>query len=93
VGRIPGAAHDRDDLFDGGRIGGILKALVARRATAMKAGHGRRRTRATSSIENNVISHAESVLHRRRRRYPAWKGAAASKFVGASVMAFVDNAA
>ncbi len=45
----------------------------------MKAGHGRRRAATTSGIENNVVSHARSVLHRSRRRYTAWQAVAAHR--------------
>jgi len=48
---VAGASHHRDDLFDGGRIGRVVAALVARRAAIVKAGHGRRRPAATSGIE------------------------------------------
>jgi hypothetical protein len=43
VPTVAGDAHDRDDLLDGGRVGWIAQALVARRTTGVKAGHRRRR--------------------------------------------------
>ena len=36
IGRV---AHDRHDLLDRGRVGGVAHALVARRATGVIAGH------------------------------------------------------
>jgi hypothetical protein len=47
-----GVAHDGDDLLDGGRVGGIADALVARRAAGVVAGHGRRRTAPPSRVEH-----------------------------------------
>src|SRR3954469_7583000 len=45
-------AHDRDDLLDGGRVGWIAQAFVARRMTGVKARHCRRRAPTTGGIEN-----------------------------------------
>jgi hypothetical protein len=42
VQTIAGDSHDRDDLLDGGRIGGIAQSLDTRRVIGMKAGHRRR---------------------------------------------------
>jgi hypothetical protein len=52
VPTIAGDAHDRDDLLDGGRVGWIAQAFVARRTTGMKGGHRRRRAPTTGGIEN-----------------------------------------
>jgi hypothetical protein len=41
VRTVTGRAHDGDDLFDPGRIGGVAQTLVARRATGVKARHRR----------------------------------------------------
>jgi hypothetical protein len=41
VRTVSGRAHDGDDLLDLGWIGGVAQALVARRATGVKAGHRR----------------------------------------------------
>jgi hypothetical protein len=51
---ITGRAHDRDDLLDGGRVGRIAHALVARRTTDVEAGHRRGRPTSTSSIEQRL---------------------------------------
>lgn len=42
VGTVTNCAHDGNDLLDGRRIGRVLLALVARRATSVIAGHRRR---------------------------------------------------
>jgi hypothetical protein len=44
--------HDRDDLLDGGRVGRISQAFVARGTTGVEAGHRRRRATTTSGIED-----------------------------------------
>jgi hypothetical protein len=51
---IAGGTHNGDDLLDGRRVGRVAPALVAWRAAAMKAGHGRRRPAATSGIEKKL---------------------------------------
>jgi hypothetical protein len=42
VGTVTNCAHDGNDLLDGRRIGRVLLALVARRATSVISGHRRR---------------------------------------------------
>ena len=44
--------HDGDDLRDGRWVGRIPLALVARRATGMKAGNRRRRAPTTGCLKN-----------------------------------------
>src|SRR6266536_3483182 len=53
VQTVAGDAHDRDDLLDGGRVGWIAQALVARRMTGVKAGHRRRRPSTAGGIKND----------------------------------------
>jgi hypothetical protein len=50
VRTVAGDLHDCDDLLDGGRVGRIAQALVARRSTGVKAGHRRRRPATTGGI-------------------------------------------
>ncbi len=70
-----GDPHDRDDLLDGGRVGRIPQALVARRMTGVKAGHRRRRAAPAGGIKNGRSGHelqprirqearTESAVHR-----------------------------
>jgi hypothetical protein len=49
---LGGVAHDGNDLIDGGRVGGVADALVARRPARVIPGHGRRRTAPPSRIEH-----------------------------------------
>jgi hypothetical protein len=53
VQTVAGDAHDRDDLLDGGRVGWIAQAFVARRVTGVKAGHRRRRAATAGGIKND----------------------------------------
>jgi len=54
VRAVAGHAHDGDDLFDFGRIGGIAEALVARRSAGMEAGHRCWRSASTSAVKRHV---------------------------------------
>jgi hypothetical protein len=51
VSRAAHDSHDSDDLLNGWRVRRIPKALVARRAAAVKAGHGRRRAATAGSVK------------------------------------------
>jgi hypothetical protein len=51
VGAICDGAHHRDDLLDSWRVGWVALALVAWRATAVVARHGRRRAPVSGGIE------------------------------------------
>ena len=51
---VAGRAHDRDDLLDLRRIGRVAQTLVARRATGVEAGHGRRRSASAGAIEQQL---------------------------------------
>jgi hypothetical protein len=62
VSAIAGAAHHRDDLLNRWWVGGVLQAFVARRATAVKAGHGRRRPTTPSGIKKRRTSHQRRIL-------------------------------
>ena len=59
------AAHDGDDLFDLGRIGGVALALVARRSTGMESRHRRRRWTSTGAVE--LFGHDPFTLVKRAR--------------------------
>ena len=54
---VPGVAHDRHDLVNRRRVRRIPHPLVARRTSAVVAGHvaGERRRRATSSTDKSVM--------------------------------------
>jgi hypothetical protein len=52
VAFVGGVAHHRDDLIDGGRVGRVEPALVARRAPGVVAGQGRRRPAPARRIEH-----------------------------------------
>jgi hypothetical protein len=72
---VAGAAHDRNDLLDRRRIGGIMAALVARRAAAVVTGHRGRRTATAGGVEQHRSRHDERLLSRDRC---AWKAVALS---------------
>jgi hypothetical protein len=57
VEAVAGDAHDRDALLNGGRVGWIAQAFVARRVTGVKAGHRRRRPSTAGGIKNNGSGH------------------------------------
>jgi hypothetical protein len=57
VHTVAGDPHDRNDLLDGGRIGRISHALVARRTPGVKARHRRRRPTTTGGIKNGRSGH------------------------------------
>jgi hypothetical protein len=76
---VAGDPHDRDDLLDGGRVGWIAQAFVARRTAGVKAGHRRRRAATTGGIKNGRSGHElqtgirpeahhESAVHRAARQ-------------------------
>jgi hypothetical protein len=54
VGRGAGLAHDGDDLLDGGWVGGIPAAFVARRSAGVEARHRGRGSATAGSIEQHV---------------------------------------
>jgi hypothetical protein len=57
VQRVAGAAHDRDQLLDGRRIGRVAQCFVAWRTPAVVAGHRGRRTAAARGVEQKKTSH------------------------------------
>jgi len=54
VRSVAGAAHDGDDLFDVGRIGGIAQTLVARRVAGVASRHRRRGSTSTRAVEQKL---------------------------------------
>jgi hypothetical protein len=51
VQAVATAAHDGDDLFGTGRVGGVAAALATRRPSGQEAGHGRRRAATTQRVQ------------------------------------------
>jgi hypothetical protein len=60
VTTVASRAHDGDNLFDCGRVGGIANALVARRTAGAESRHRRRRATASSSVEQQLGHDASS---------------------------------
>jgi hypothetical protein len=81
-----GVSHDGDDLGDGGRVGWIALALVARRAARVEPGHGQWRSRATRGIEEHLGHNASPLAIRGRRgsRSLAVRSASPSGMEGSS---------
>jgi hypothetical protein len=57
VDSTSGRAHDRDDLLDARRVGGVANPLVAGRAVGKIAGHGRERAGTAGGIEHPMGGH------------------------------------
>jgi hypothetical protein len=53
VSLVANNSHDRDNLLDGWRIGGILLALISWRAASVIAGHGRGRAAMAGDVQQN----------------------------------------
>jgi hypothetical protein len=53
VGAFADRPHDLNDLLDRRRIGRVLLALIARRATSMMAGQRRRRAATSSGVQQH----------------------------------------
>ena len=63
VTAISGLAHDRDDLVDRGRIGGVTASFVRRDSAGVMAGHRRRGPRAAGGVQQLMSRHG-SLLWR-----------------------------
>src|SRR6185312_11070463 len=61
VAVMAGLAHDRDDLIDRRRVGGVALALVTRRDPRAEARHGRRRPATAGSVKQRLNRH-DSLL-------------------------------
>src|SRR5437764_12447798 len=62
VAILAGLAHDRDDLIDGRRVGGVALALVAWSYAGVRSGHGRRRAASPGSIKQRLNRRHGSLL-------------------------------
>src|SRR6516164_4175221 len=61
VAVMAGLAHDRDDLIDRRRVGGVALALVTRRDPCAEARHGRRRAATSGSVKQRLNRHGSLV--------------------------------